>query len=108
MKYFLLASIILTASLYIYSQTPVPSNSSEHLSKTEELAIRQVQSDIQQVNQEMVSVLSDVQKDHPGYTFDFRTNTLNKIQQPPTPAPSSPAKTAPPTTEKSATPTAKK
>ena len=102
MKYALLASIILTASFYAYSQVPattsapapapVTSNASEHLSKTEELAIRQVESEIQQVNQDMVSILSDIQKDHPGYTYDFRANSLTKIQQPPAPpAPPAPA-----------------
>lgn len=104
MKYTFLASIILTASFYAYSQVPAPvtSNSSEHLSNTEELAIRQVNSEIQQVNQDMVNILADVQKSHPGYTYDFRTNALTKIQQPPAPtAPSKPAPAKPaPTTKK--------
>lgn len=88
--------IILTALFMLQAAVPVKPEPKETLTTTEQLAARQLITEITQINQNVGNFEGEITKAHPGYTFNFQTNTLVKIQPPAQTAPApAPTKVAP-------------
>lgn len=51
----------------------------ERLTRTEVLAINDVGGRLSAAERDAANVIADIQKAHPGYTFDFRTGQLVKL-----------------------------
>ncbi len=51
----------------------------EKLSATEVIAVNEVAVEINRASQDAGNVVADIQKAHPGYTFDFRSGQLVKV-----------------------------
>jgi len=69
------------------AQTPAtPTAAPEKLTATEVLALNQVAQEINKASQDAGNVVADIQKAHPGYTYDFRTGQLQKVVPLQTPA----------------------
>lgn len=70
-----LAYLALAAAFAVSAQTPGP----EKLTATEVIAVNQVAAEINKASLDAGNVIADIQKTHPGYTFDFRTGQLVKL-----------------------------
>ena len=66
---------VLLLSTAVLAQTPKP----EKLTSTEVIAVNQVAVEINKATVDAGNVIADIQKAHPGYTFDFRTGQLVKL-----------------------------
>ena len=67
-------AVLLSMASIVSAQVPP-----EKLSSTEVLAINVVAQEINKASQDAGNVVADIQKAHPGYTFDFRTGQLVKV-----------------------------
>lgn len=64
----------------LFASTAVgQSPKTERLTATEVIAVNQVAVEINKASQDAGNVVADIQKAHPGYTFDFRTGQLVKV-----------------------------
>lgn len=54
----------------------------EKLTTTEIIAIQDVAQELNKANRDAANVIADIQKAHPGYTFDFRTGQFVKMPEP--------------------------
>jgi hypothetical protein len=71
--------ILILALAAALSQAPAPAPKEERLTSTEVLALNTVTSEINKASQDAANVEADIQKNHPGYTFDFHTGQLVKV-----------------------------
>jgi len=72
--------ILLIAAMGLLAQVPqAPQAAPDKLTATEVIAVNQVASELTKASQDAGNVIADIQRAHPGYTFDFRTGQLNKV-----------------------------
>lgn len=82
---------------------PIPTEVAPVLSTTELYALKEVENEINVVLEAAKSVNAEIQKNHPGYTFDFNSRQLVKTQ-PIVPTSAPPVKPAPVTATPKQTP----
>lgn len=77
---------LLLGSTIVLSQTAPVVTSTEQLSTSEVMALKYLQQENSQLQSDVMGFQKDIAKEHPGYYFNFNTNTLDKVP----PAPKAP------------------
>lgn len=71
MKFLLCAVVLAATSVFAQTPKPVP-----QLSVTEQMALRKLTEDANQLQAEFAAINADVKKNHPGYELDPRSLTV--------------------------------